>query len=192
MQTFVFSKVLYFKRIGGVFLIAFALFLIMACVRLLILFTVNGDLGREATILLNGIAEIFTIPIIVFTALGFWFRNFKVLVNDEKIIVQRNNKTPHLLWKNVSRIRLIENSKKMITVIAIFQGKKKFVELMGLSDMTTLATLIKSKIPSDSIIKVKRDPVDWKPPFWMLAYLLFIGILGGVITYIVPYWFGKN
>ena len=83
------------------------------------------------------------------------------------------------MWKDIARVKTVENKKGDVTQIRIYPSERKTATyLHSFEEMETLASLIRERTRDNALHEEKRHKVDWQNPF--------VGVLvAGVPTIIV-------
>ena len=104
-------------------------------------------------------------------------RRMKVLLYDNEIIKQCGKNQQKVLWDNIIKMKLIENTKGGITCIRLYQKNKKTIQLFGFNGMENIADLIRQRISDNVLVETKRYRLDWENPI--------IPIMTGIATMII-------
>jgi hypothetical protein len=99
-------------------------------------------------------------------------RKIRVLIDNDKLVKQCGRNENHLLWDNISRVKIRENNRGEILSIIIKAKDKMSLWLFGLNEMEKLAGLIKERMPADASLNTKRNRLDMR----------VTGIISAVIT----------
>ena len=128
------------------------------------------------TLLIFGIITAIEIPLI-----NRRLRKLRILIDEDKLVKQCGKKQQIFLWKDIARIKTVENKNGVVAQIKIYPKKPKMaMYLHGFREMENLANLIRERT-SDSVVHMeKRWKLDWQNPF--------IGLLvGGVPTMVIMF-----
>ena len=128
------------------------------------------------TLLIFGIIIAIEIPLI-----NRRLRKLRILIDEDKLIRQCGKKQQIFLWKDIARIKTVENKNGVVAQIKIYPKKPKMaMYLHGFREMENLANLIR-ETTSDSVLhQEKRWKLDWHNPFVGL-------LLGGVPTMVIMF-----
>jgi len=128
------------------------------------------------TLLIFGIIIAIEIPLI-----NRRLRKLRILIDEDKLVKQCGKKQQIFLWKDIARIKTVENKNGVVAQIKIYPKKPKMaMYLHGFREMENLANLIIERT-SDSVVHLeKRWKLDWQNPFVGL-------LLGGVPTVVIMF-----
>ncbi|OHB84324.1 MAG: hypothetical protein A2Z38_08440 [Planctomycetes bacterium RBG_19FT_COMBO_48_8] len=178
MREFGYSET--FIREGNRGILIFGLFLVPFLV-IFALYVSNFRIEKALiplgfTLLIFGIIIAIEIPLI-----NRRLRKLRILIDEDKLVKQCGKKQQIFLWKDIARIKTVENKNGVVAQIKIYPKKPKMaMYLHGFREMENLANLIKERT-SDSVVHLeKRWKLDWHNPFVGL-------LLGGVPTVVIMF-----
>jgi len=155
----------------------FLIFFIAAFALYLFNFRIEKALTAVGYILLiTGIILAIEIPLI-----NRRQRKLKVVIDEDKLIRQCGKKQQIFLWKDITRIKIVEKKDGVVAQIKIYPKKAMMATYIhGFEEMENIANLIREKT-SDSIPhQEKRWKLDWQSPY--------VGLLvGGLPTMVMMF-----
>jgi membrane protein YdbS with pleckstrin-like domain len=175
-REFGFSETSIRERIRTL-LVAFLFFAVSAVV--FCLFVLN--LNLKPALAVSGITLLYlaVIMAIEIPLINWRLRKLKVFVDGDKIVKQCGKKQQVILWKDIARVKTVENKKGGVAQIRIYPRERETaMYLLSFEEMETLASLIREKTRDNVLHRERRCKVNWKNPF--------VGVLvGGVPTIVV-------
>lgn len=126
------------------------------------------------TVLILGTISAIEIPL-----LNRRMRKLKVLIDEDRLIIQCGKKQQIFLWKDITRIKVVEKRNGVITQIKIYPKKAIMATYIhGFQEMENIANLIRERTSDTVLHQDKRWKLDWQNPY--------VGILvGGLPTMVV-------
>lgn len=110
-------------------------------------------------------------------------RKLKVLINEDRLIMQCGKKQHIFLWKDITRIKTVEKKNGIVTQVKIYPKRAIMATYIhGFEEMENMANLIRERTSDTVLHQEKRWKLDWQNPY---IGLLVGGLPTMVITFIV-------
>ena len=110
-------------------------------------------------------------------------RKLKLFIDEDKIVKQCGRKQQIYLWKDIAKIKTVENKNGGVAQIKIYPKEHKMaMYLHGFGQMQTIANLVKERTFDSALHQEKRYKLDWQNPF---VSLLVAGVPTMVIMFVI-------
>jgi hypothetical protein len=121
---------------------------------------------------------------IVISSIFLWKHKKQIILIVEPFIeFQDGDKSKRIPWKNIIRVRIMEDSKGEIDRIDLFVKNHKPIRIGYFVEPKRMFNLIQEYIPESTEVSIKRYKLNWKNPFIMFGAI----IVGGLI--LSPFFF---
>jgi len=169
-----------FNQEGNRRILVFFCFLILFLLAFALYFT-NFRIQKALSSVGITVLILGTISAIEISLLNRRMRKLKVLIEEDRLIIQCGKKQQIFPWKNITRIKTVEKKNGVITQIKIYPKRAIMATYIhGFEEMENMATLIRERTLDTVLHEDKRWKLDWQNPY--------IGILvGGLPTMVVMY-----
>lgn len=110
-------------------------------------------------------------------------RKLKVLIDDDRLIIQCGKKQQIFPWKDITRIKTVEKKNGVVTQIKIYPKRAIMATYIhGFEEMEDMANLIRERTSDNVLHQEKRWKLDWHNPY---IGLLVGGLPAMVIMFII-------
>ena len=150
----------------------FLIFVLLAFALYITNFRIEKALvGVGYTLLITGTILAIEIPLI-----NRRQRKLKVVIDEDKLIRQCGKKQQIFLWKDITRIKIVEKKNGVVAQIKIYPKKAMMATYIhGFQEMENIANIIRERTSDSVPHQEKRWKLDWQSPY--------VGILvGGLPT----------
>jgi hypothetical protein len=105
-------------------------------------------------------------------------RKIRALIYKDKIVKHCGKHESSILWDNITRVKIIENTKGETVHIQLRGKGKAVLWLGGLNEMGKLAGLIRERMSGDIVVNTKRSRLDER-------IVIAISVIGTMIVMVV-------
>ena len=94
-------------------------------------------------------------------------RKLRILIDEDKLVKQCGKKQQIFLWKDIARIKTVENKNGVVVQIKIYPKKAMMATYIhGFQEMENIANLIRERTSDKSVLhQENRWKLDWHNPF---------------------------
>jgi hypothetical protein len=129
-------------------------------------------------LLITGIMMAIEIPL-----LNRSMRKRKVLIDEDRLIIQCGKKQQIFPWKDITRIKTVEKKNGVITQIKIYPKRAIMATYIhGFEEMENMANLIRERTSDIILHEEKRLKLDWQNPY---IGILLAGLPTMVVMFII-------
>ena len=169
-----------FIREGDRRLLVFSCFLIFYLLAFALYFT-NFRIQKALSAVGITVLIFGTISIIELYLLNRRMRKLKVLIDEDRLIIQCGKKQHIFPWKDITRIKTVEKKNGVVTQIKIYPKRAIMATYIHeFEKMEDMANLIRERTSDTVLHQEKRWKLDWQNPY--------IGLLvGGLPTMVIMF-----